>query len=34
MVSINGLADAWKDWKEAWELYRISSGLYKKDDAI
>ena len=28
------LADVWKEWKEAWELYRISSGLHDKDDAI
>ena len=28
------LADVWKEWKEAWELYRISSGLHEKDDAI
>ena len=21
------LPDVWKEWKEAWELYRISSGL-------
>ena len=26
------LADVWKVWKEAWELYRISSGLHEKDD--
>ena len=28
------LADEWKEWKEAWELYRISSGLHEKDDAV
>ena len=28
------LADVWKEWKEAWELYWISSGLNKKDDAM
>ncbi|XP_068674358.1 uncharacterized protein [Montipora foliosa] len=28
------LADVWKEWKEAWELYRISSGLHEKDAAI
>lgn len=28
------LADVWKEWKEAWELYRISSGLHEKDNAI
>ncbi|PFX16114.1 Retrovirus-related Pol polyprotein from transposon 17.6 [Stylophora pistillata] len=28
------LADMWKEWKEAWELYWILSGLYEKDDAI
>ena len=28
------LTDVWKEWKEAWELYRISSGLHEKDDAI
>ncbi|PFX23103.1 Transposon Tf2-9 polyprotein [Stylophora pistillata] len=28
------LADIWKEWKEAWELYRISSGLHEKVDAI
>ena len=28
------LADVWKEWKEAWELYQISSGLHDKDDAI
>ena len=28
------LADVREKWKEAWELYRISSGLHKKDDAI
>jgi len=28
------LADMWKEWKEVWELYRISSGLREKDDAI
>ena len=28
------LADVWKEWKEAWELYRISSGLREKDHAI
>ena len=27
-------ADEWKGWKEAWELYRISSGLHEKDDAV
>ncbi|PFX12829.1 hypothetical protein AWC38_SpisGene23147 [Stylophora pistillata] len=27
------LADKWKEWKEAWELYRISSNLHEKDDA-
>ncbi|PFX13194.1 Nephrocystin-3, partial [Stylophora pistillata] len=28
------LADIWKEWKEAWKLYRISSGPHEKDDAI
>ena len=28
------LADVWKERKEAWELYRISSGLHGKDDAV
>ena len=28
------LVDVWKEWKEAWELYRISSGVHEKDDAI
>ena len=28
------LADVWEEWKEAWELYRISSGLHEKDAAI
>lgn len=28
------LADVWKEWKEAWELYWILSGLHEKDDAI
>ena len=28
------LADVRKEWKEAWALYRISSGLHEKDDAI
>ena len=28
------LADVWKEWKEAWELYRISSDLHEKDDTI
>ena len=28
------LSDVWKEWKEAWELYRISNGLHEKDDAI
>ncbi|XP_068674514.1 uncharacterized protein [Montipora foliosa] len=28
------LAYVWKEWKEAWELYRISSGLHEKDAAI
>jgi len=28
------LADERKEWKEAWELYRISSGLHEKDDAV
>ena len=27
-------ADVWNEWKEAWELYRISSGLHEKDDVI
>ena len=27
------LADVWKEWKEAWELYRTSSGLQEKEDA-
>ena len=28
------LSDAWKEWKEAWELYRVSSGLHEKSDAV
>ena len=28
------LADERKEWKEAWELYRISSSLHEKDDAV
>ena len=28
------LADVWKEWKEVWELHRISSGFHEKDDAI
>ena len=28
------LADEWKEWSEACELYRISSGLQDKDDAV
>ena len=28
------LTDVWKEWKKAWELYRILSGLHEKDDAI
>ena len=28
------LADEWEEWSEAWELYRISSGLQDKDDSV
>ena len=28
------LAGVWKEWKKAWELYRISSGLHEKEAAI
>ena len=28
------LTDGRKEWKEAWELYRISSGLHEKADAV
>ena len=28
------LADEWKEWSEAWELYRISNGLQDKDDSV
>ena len=28
------LAEEWNEWKEAWELYRVSSGLHDKNDAV
>ena len=28
------LADEWKEWSEAWELYRKSRGLKDKDDSV
>ena len=28
------LAEAWKEWKEARELYLILSGLHEKEDAV
>ncbi|KAK3722849.1 hypothetical protein QZH41_007805 [Actinostola sp. cb2023] len=28
------LADSWKEWKESWQLYKISSGLSEKEDDI
>ena len=33
-IDILNLADVWKQLKEGWELYRISSGLHEKDAAI
>ena len=29
-IASPNLADEWQEWSEAWELYRISSGLDKK----
>ena len=28
------LAEEWNEWKEAWELCRVSSGLHDKNDAV
>ena len=33
-LDVDSLADVWKEWKEAGELYWIWSGLQEKNDAV
>ena len=34
LIFDNNLATAWKSWKQAWQRYKIATGVHKKEDIV